>query len=413
MAEPAQRRDDGVGGKFYEHPTREGPDGGPALYTSVTTALGVVEKEALKHWSAKLAAKRAMDNLPMLIVAARKDSCGRSYARTGEPRCGVCSTCVQRWVEMMHHGETERRAREGSAVHDVIEHWSKTGEIGEEYFDTSAYLYEGTDGTTYQVTWEMVEPYVRRFREFIADYGLTPASWGACEATVWHHDDGWAGTLDGVLKIEPVTKLAAKLCARVRVAAGIWSGADEPVWVVFDAKTREGEDKQFYDEYALQVGGAYRHAQTMTAKQGLIEMEMLATDGAVILQLRPDGYSFEPVASDDVTYDAFLHALALYRWRSAEGVKSVQVRTFPAPAGWKWREPKANGTPPPEMMAEAAETVKPVAKKATARKTAVKKATGAPAAARTGASTGRASGATLASMQARPGATLRDEDIPY
>src|ERR1041384_8264843 len=100
-----------------------GPDGRstivrPARYVSVTTALGIVDKPALVFWSANLAARRAMANLSQLLVAAFKDDCGRAAARTEPLGCGTCAACTERWVALFHHGEKERRAREGSAVHD-------------------------------------------------------------------------------------------------------------------------------------------------------------------------------------------------------------------------------------------------------------------------------------------------------
>lgn len=339
MAEPAQRRDDGEGGKFYEHPTRTALDGTPRQYISVTTALSVVAKPALLYWATKLSARRAMDNLPRLMVAAMGmagEPCGRTYNRSGDPRCGTCGPCTQRWVEIFHVGEKMRRAREGSAVHDVIEWWSKTGEIR---YDPSEHLYE-YEGGTHQVTWEQIQPYLDRFEQWVADYGIAPGSFVTCEATVWHHDDGWAGTLDAILKVAPVTAKAAKLCARVHAANGRVGGQlDAPVLLVLDNKSREGEDKAFYPEYSLQSGGAYRHGQTMTAKLGAFEVDMPATHGAAILQMRPDGYNFEPVSSGQREYRAFLAALDLYRWHADHGQASIQVGTFPVPAGWKWEPP--------------------------------------------------------------------------
>jgi hypothetical protein len=481
MAEPAQRRTADDGGKFYEHPTRVDGTGAPRRYISVTTALGVIAKPALLHWATKLSARRAMENLPKLIAGARiADECGRTYARTDPPRCGVCVRCVQRWVEIFHIGEKERRAREGSAVHDVIEWWSMTGEIR---YKPSEHMFE-LDGVTRQVTWEQIEPYIQRFEQWVADYGITPESFLVCEATVWHHGDGWGGTTDGILRICPVTAKAARLCARIHAANGRTGAAlDEPVDVVLDNKSREGDQtkreptkKAFYPEYALQSGGAYRHAQTMTAKLSAFEVDMPKTDGAVILQLRPDGYSFEPVSAGMREYRAFLAALDLFRWQSEHGDASVQVGTFPVPAGWKWppggptdaammagpptferattpdgklcgcaacddpndpgclfggkacrppgphtREVTRDGDPVPPAEAPPA----PV--KATKRAAAPRKRAGAAKkAAATAADTpGRPSAATRAGAEnggimaslhgkmATPGATLADDDIPY
>lgn len=416
MAEPAQRRTADDGGRFYEHPTRTSLTGEPVRYISVTTALDVLSKEALLFWATKLSAGRAMGNLPKLIAAARREPCGDTFKRDGS-RCGECSACVQRWVETYHLGEKTRRAREGSAVHDVIEWWSKTGEI---HYDPSAHLYE-QDGVTKQVTRETIQPYLDRFQEWAADFGIVPASFRVCEATVWHHDDLWAGTLDGVLHIEPRTAKAAKLCARIHAANGRTGAAlNGPVTVIHDNKTRENPGKAFYIDYALQVGGAYRHAQTITPKLGMIEAEMMRTDGAVVLQLRPDGYSFEPVASGQREYQAFLAALRLCDWVTNYGDASVQVGTFPVPAGWEYRPPgehvrevTADGDPVEPPKKAARKRAAP-AKKAQPAKKAAPTTPAAPATPTPEA--GRVPSATLDSMrtaQRRPGAELSDDDIPF
>jgi hypothetical protein len=363
----------------------------------VTTALSVVAKPALLYWATGLAARRAMENLPRLIAAARIEPCERTRKRTGPPRCGECVECVAWWVEGYHIGEKERRAREGSAVHDVIEWWSKTGVIKH---DPSAHLYE-YDGQTRQVTLEQIQPYIDSFLTWVTDYGITPESFLACEATVWHHTDLWAGTTDGILLIKPVTPKAAKLCARVHAFNG-HTGADldRPVWVLLDNKSREKVDKAFYPEYALQ-GAAYRYAETMTPKLGAIEVEMPPTDGAVIFQPRPAGYSFEPVVAGKREYLTFLDALRLYQWRADHGDKAVQVGTFPVPDGWQASIPVK---PPAELLAEGAEAPKPVRK--TAAKRAPAKKAGTP----------RAPSATLEQMRTNQrvaGAEITDDQIPF
>jgi len=449
MAEPLQRRTAEDGGKFYEHPVRteevpDGPNGGTvvraARYISVTTALGVIDKDALKFWAANLAAGRAMENLPKLIVSTRTPTCGRARARTEPFGCGVCHACVQAWVALFHHGETERRAREGSAVHDVLEWWTKTGE----------WTYTPrADWGEYAPKPEEIAPYTRRLQEFVADYGLTPQSWVVCECTVYNHTAGYAGTLDGVVDVRPVTKKAAEFCARVGHAAGLTSEqiATDGVRVIIDAKSREGEGTELYREQPLQQT-AYRFAETMMPKLGLIEMPMLATDGAAILQIRPDGYALRPVVTDGQTMTAFRAALDLYRWTSERGDWSTQVQAFPKPPGWAaptWErattpdgslclcpycdDPKDSRcqfsaelcppgrhtkTPkaPKAPSAGDAGGVEP-AKKAAAKRAPRKTATATPA--RSAASSG---GATIASMSAKmagPGGrqTIADDQIPF
>lgn len=402
-AEPRQRRTNDDGSKFYEHPSRteDVPQPGgailvrPARYVSVTTALQVVNKPALVFWSANLAARRAMGNLPKLIMGARRtDLCGRSRARTDPPACGECAECVEYWVSIFHHGEKERRAREGSAAHDVLEWWTLTGEW--RYVPRA-------DWGEYAPTPEEMAPYIAALKAFVADYGLTPQSWVIAECTVFNHRDRYAGTLDGIVDFTPVTRKAAELCARVNHSIG--QPHEAPVRILVDAKSREGEGAAIYAEYTLQLG-AYRHAETMLPKNAAPEMEsrMLATDGAAVLQVRPDGYTLRPVVTDGHTVRAFRAVLELHGWHSQMGEFSTQVQAFPKPDGWKWVAPKVLAPSAKLGVSEADDNGKPPPRKRAAKRAPAAKA------APTGTS------ATIESMidrQRIAGAEIRDEDIPF
>lgn len=338
-AEPAQRRTNDDGSKFYEHPSRteDVPQPGgsvlvrPARYVSVTTALGVVNKPSLVFWSANLAAQRAMGNLPKLIGAARREGCGRARARTEPLGCGECAECVEFWVAIFHHGEKERRAREGSAAHDVLEWWILSGEW--------RYV-PRPDWGEYAPTPDEMAPYLASLQAFIADYGLTPESFLVAECTVFHHVLRYAGTLDAIVEFRPVTKKAAELCARINHqyagTAGSSTPPDAPVRLVVDLKSREGDGAAVYVEYTLQLG-AYRFAETMLPKRASADMEtaMFATDGAAVLQVRPDGYTLRPVVTDGQTLKAWRAVLDLSHWHSTLGELSTQVQAFPKPDGWK------------------------------------------------------------------------------
>lgn len=394
-AEPAQRRTNDDGSKYYVHPSRTEdvpqPGGGvlvrPARYVSVTTALSVVAKPALVFWSANLAAGRAMSNLPKLIAAARREDCGRARARTEPLGCGTCSACVEHWVAIFHHGEKERRAREGSAVHDVLEWWILTGE----------WVYKPrADWGEYAPTPDEMAPYIASLKAFIADYGLKPESFLASECTVFNHTLRYAGTLDTIVEVKPVTRKAAELCARINHAIG--QPPDPPVRVLVDAKSREGEKAQLYGEHPLQLA-AYRFAETMLPKlaHANMETEMMATDGAVILQVRPDGYTFRPVVTDGNTVKAFRAVLDLHAWYDEHGERDTQVQAFPKPDGWEWKPPLA----PSAKIGVTEPDGKPPRKRAAPRK-------------RTAPATGPSSTVeSMISHQRVIGAEIRDEDIPF
>jgi hypothetical protein len=348
MAEPATRHDDDAGGKYYLHPFRVGDDGQPVRYLSVTTALNVLHKGGLIYWASKGSARRAMENLPKLTVAAFVEPCGNTYKRddtgpNGPSRCGECYDCTVRWVELWHHGKSEERKREGSAIHDVIEQWTYHGTVD----PTMAALEPQLRAS--------IEPYIAQFLTYVEDYGLRPESWQACEMTVYHHGHRYAGTLDGIVRFEPVTEKSARLCARISGNA-----KPGPVDVVWDGKSREGEGKALYPEHTLQLA-PYRFATHVLPKVGVVqERPMPPTQGAVIFQPRPDGYTCEPVQADAYALTAFIAALDVYRWMAERGEKSIQVGTFPTPDGFEW-----SGTPAPKPAKKAAKRAP--AKKATSR----------------------------------------------
>jgi hypothetical protein len=355
VAEPAQRRDDNTGGKFYEHPSRteEVPSEGgaflvrPARYLSVTTALNIRNKEALVFWAANLAARRAMENLPQLVASTLIPSCGRTRARTEPYGCKVCVTCTQYWVAMFHHGEKSRRAREGTAAHDILEGWINTGEW--------AYTPQCTgdpDVDQYVPTHEAMAPYLAALQAWVADYGVERTDFLVSECTVWNHRLKYAGTLDFIVDIHPRTKKAAEFCARINyMISGNAALADpavlqRPVRVLGDAKSSEGEEAKLYSEHPLQLVG-YRNAETMTPKHGAPELEvpMIETDGACILQVRMNRetgageYTFRPVLTTGREMRTFEAVLVDARWEAEWGDEATLVRAFPLPTGWKYTPP--------------------------------------------------------------------------
>ena len=213
------------GSRFY---LRTNPDSGlEERYWSVTTALSAKAKDGLKWWAAKLAARRAMDNLPMILAAQRVEPCGRTWARTEPLRCERCPDCVQRWIELFHVGESERRKHEGSAVHDAIESWIKTGKWREPVDLAQPYL------ERHKTIVDMLPPYLDACKQWVEDYGLQPADFWASEMTVYSHTHRYAGTCDGALWLSPRTKKAAQLMARVLARP---PGASEQLLVIFDAR---------------------------------------------------------------------------------------------------------------------------------------------------------------------------------
>jgi hypothetical protein len=384
------------GSRFY---TRLDPvTGEEQQYWSVTTALSAKNKEGLKRWTAALAAQRAMDNIPMMLAAQRLDPCGRTWHRTEPLGCKRCPTCVQKWIQDFHYGETARRALEGSAVHDAIEHWIKTGDwLNAVTLANMPCAKGGTYAEHHAKIAEMLSPYLERCEQWIADYGLRRDQFFASEMTVYNHTHRYAGTSDGGIWLEPVNAKSARLVARIRGDL-----KDDRTLVLFDAKSREGEGKGLYEDHALQLA-AYRNGETCKpSKESLQEFPMPTTMGAVVFQPRPDGYNFEPVVTEAPEFRSFLAFLEGYRWQVERGAASIRVDSFPVPDGFAWPR-----KPAPEPTAEPA----PAPKKATPRKrTAAKKA--APPRPPAEAAP-RIAGATLDSLTNAGAARQVHPDSPY
>jgi len=395
VTEVQDRYDDEQGGKFYEHPFRTNPHTGDRRFISVTTVTDSLDKSSLKYWAAKGSSRDAMMRLPELVKAAMYKPCGDTYKKDGSA-CRRCIECAVHHLSSWHLKESKRRADEGSRTHDVVKWWSEHGEIRPHD--------------------EVIAPYVARFEQWVADFGVTPLDYEICETRVINPPEGYAGTLDGQIHLYRRTAAAVDFIDRIR------PGADR-VTVDIDIKTREKEGKQLYVEMPVQLAG-YHHAPLLWLPDNS-EVPKPLGDGGAILQLRPDGYHFEPVVVDEATYQAFLSFLAGKRWQMLHGAASIRVDSFPRR---HIEEAPREVTEPSEPVGTAGST--PAVKKATK---AAKKATpakkAAPAKAQpqaagpaddgfASAPASRVANATLDNIartgSARgPGRVLADDEIPF
>jgi hypothetical protein len=288
---------------------------------SVTTAFNAIAKRGLVDWSGMLAAALAFDELPTLNAAARRRPCERTSVRCehgpditcGSCPCRVCRPCVQKWLAKRHVRESSRRADEGVRVHDVAEWWTVHGEIKDHDED--------------------IAPYVRSFREFVTDYGLTPDDVLLAEAIVINREIGAAGQTDGIIRFHADRSVpAAKLISRLTQVR--WQRAQKlrlTADLIVDWKTREKDEPKLYPEMAMQLSG-YRHFPVVRIKNSDVEEPLQRTDGGLIVQFRPDGYTARPVVCDEHTYEnGFLNALRLYQWITEDGAAAVSSRTFVLP----------------------------------------------------------------------------------
>lgn len=290
---------------------------GEERFRSVTAALDVWNKEALKIWSAGLAAEAAFEDMPRLVKALLVRDCGRSYHKNCDDhdwqercpncRCHDCMPCVTRYLRDRYLAESARRTDEGTRVHHVVKHWVLTG----------YWLPVDAD----------IEAYVASFRAFVAEYGLTPEDWELAEARVINRTYGYAGTLDGALWIRRErSKAAFDLLDRLTP-----DGAErlQKALILVDYKTREKEDRAIFTDMPLQLGG-YRYAEALVLADGR-ELPMLKVDATAIVQIRPDKTSVELVLAEEPEFAAFVNVLAGDSWAQERGKRAVGSRTFSYP----------------------------------------------------------------------------------
>jgi hypothetical protein len=290
---------------------------GEERFRSVTAALEVWSKDALKIWSAGLAAEAAFEDMPRLVKALLVRDCGRSYHRNCDDhdwqercpncRCHDCMPCVTRYLRDRYLAESARRTDEGSRVHHVVKHWVLTG----------YWLPVDTD----------IESYVASFQAFVQEYGLTPEDWELAEARVINRTYGYAGTLDCAFWIHRGrSKASYDLLDRLTP-----EGAErlQKALILGDYKTREKEDRAIFTDMPLQLGG-YRYAEALVLADGR-ELPMITVDATAIVQIRPDKTSLELVLAEEPEFAAFLNVLGGDQWAQERGKRAVGSRTFSYP----------------------------------------------------------------------------------
>ncbi|WP_050776829.1 hypothetical protein [Streptomyces sp. SPB074] len=232
-------------------------------YRRVTTILekGCAKGDALTYWAANLTAETAMDRLPYLVSSSlREETRSEAYD----------------WLRRTHVRKKDERGDVGSAVHKLVEAHVLGAPVPEE-------LLEDDD----------LSPFLTHFLRFVDEWDVT---FEASEMVVGNPEDGWAGTLDYLLRSP---KIAAALSARYGVEI-----APDAV-LAGDTKTGgELDVKGVYPEASLQMG-AYRRATIAWLRDGsTVPMPRVAPYG-VALHLRPEGYRLIPVDVGDEVYAAF------------------------------------------------------------------------------------------------------------
>ncbi|MEV7793370.1 hypothetical protein AB0O68_15460 [Streptomyces sp. NPDC087512] len=255
----------------------------------VTTILeqGTSKGDALTFWAGNITAETAMDNLPYLVSASLYP----------EQR-----TEAYDWLRRAHTRKKDERKDVGSAVHKLIE---------------AQVL--GTPMPAELLTDPELTPFLDHFLTFVEEWQVT---FEASEMVVGNEDEGYAGTLDYLLR-----------SSLIAAALADYFGTEVPADTVFCGDTKTGGEldvKGVYPEASLQMA-AYRKAKVAWLRDGT-KVPMPATFwSGVVLHLRPEGYRLIPAVADDAVFDAFLTVKRNAEWTS--GLSKTVIRpalTLPA-----------------------------------------------------------------------------------
>lgn len=242
----------------------------PLKLWSVTTLikLGLGTSDALVNWAVKTTAEYAVDNHDVVQPLANRDRAAAIKLLTDA-----------RWQS------SSKAAARGTDLHKAAEALAL--------------------GTTPDVD-DAVLPYLEQYQRFLADHRPT---FLMAEAPVYNPELGYAGTLDGIIRLDGVP-----------VVADIKTTAHAP---------DSGRSRPPFPEVALQLV-AYRRAIHVGV---LSEMRyasgkryylfnpdaqhepMPATDGAVCIVVSPYDYMVVPVRTDDTVWRAFRHVMEAARWQ--------------------------------------------------------------------------------------------------
>ena len=258
-------------------------DEAPEVYWSVTTLIkGGLPSPALTFWAAKAVAEFAVANhaqVSQMVQAVRLVKDEKGFMRVTDP------DTVQAAIDFLKGSpwrERDRKADLGTAVHAVAEAHAL--------------------GVAMPAVAEEAKPYIATFQQFLEDW---KPRFIMAEATVYNRTLKYAGTLDNIMEVDGL--------------------APKPVKLITDYKT---SGSGVYPEAAMQLA-MYRRAEFIGMPDGT-EVPMPEVDGACVLWLRPDGYDFIPVMTDDDVFRSARYTIEVFRW-AEEISKRVIGQPLPAP----------------------------------------------------------------------------------
>lgn len=254
---PAAVTDPDSGDRVYIHPiTME-------IFTSATTALGIIDKDALPYWYGKQSAIRAAELIPRLNAATRVPFCGDRW-------CGECLPCLMREIQAAGNDSRDAAADLGARFHHVAEQFALTGKWIPYDKDLAGRI--------------------EQFQRFLMIHRV---EFHAAEVTVINRANQWAGTLDTVLS-------CGWMPPKHRDLIGI------PVYA--DYKTGS-----IHPQAGLQLA-AYRNGEAVLLPSGAEHpMPGAHTETGLSIQITNEDFWVRPCPVGASAYTKFLRALDLWR----------------------------------------------------------------------------------------------------
>lgn len=260
-------------GRYYRRPGADTAD-----LISVTNVLSVgCAKPALVPWAAKIAAEYAIEHQGQLMARSRTD-------RDGAIKAIKDQVTVAR----------DKAADLGSRIHALAEAHVTGQRLASQDGDDDA------------------SPYVAQYEKFLSDFDIDiDRDIEAAELTVADPGQGWAGTLDLLVRLPLDGFIDGK-------TKGVTSPNERGLFVV-DLKTSATRPAaSVYGEYALQLT-ALRFAREAWLPDGTIEPMPGGITGVAVLNLRRNTYELVPLPSGDAERRAWQGCLALAKWMHGPG----------------------------------------------------------------------------------------------
>lgn len=305
MSSPVLARNDAAGDRLYLW--GRPPEG----FYSVTTVLNGGVPKYLVPWASKAVAELVLAELEARSRHSRAASAIRSWTKAGRAEVArrqadgeltsikLDKLTPRELAARYLKGEPERirdRAAEiGIDVHNAAEQrvLALMAATGRAYAAGDAAPAWPPDLTGHG------ESFVGFLEAYRPEYLAT-------EATVFNRAQGYAGTLDAIVRLQ---------------VGGRW------LQIVLDYKS--GRD--IYPEVALQLA-AYSRAEFVGGADGVTEFPLPMIDAGAVLHVRANGKPAVPrlVRIDEPVYRSFLHAREVFRWRK-ELAKTALLQDLPAP----------------------------------------------------------------------------------